>query len=218
MFEMGRTGVAIATCALLAGVASGACGDADPPAGGRVTPPGAPPPPPPGGTDASAATDTGAATDAPSGAGQDAAADTAGLPAYDVITKFGHPVIRTVTVHKNGGEDRTVYVEASKVAQAPTSGVLPDGTRLLMQVNAGSCFVIEKVAGTWQYGTFSPTASPAVFTTGPNASCSGCHTGAAEPGVFTAGSLRRLAATHVGEEINCPAGPGPTPCAASVYR
>jgi hypothetical protein len=144
--------------------------------------------------------------------------DSTNLPAYDVISKFGHDVIRSVTVNKNGGETRTVYIEAARIDQVTTTGALPDGTRLLMQVNAGSSFVIEKQAGAWQYGTFSPTANPAVFTVGPNASCNGCHSGAAEPGVFTAPSLRRLVLTHQGESINCPMGPGPQPCAPSVYQ
>jgi len=155
--------------------------------------------------------------DAPPGT-DDAASDTTGVPAYEVINKFGHDVIRTVTVHKNGNELRTVYIESARIAQLTPSNPLPDGTRLLMQVNAGSSFVIEKMGGAWLYGTFSPTANPAVFTVMPNASCNGCHSGAAEPGVFTAPSLRRLVMTHRGEDINCPMGPGPQPCAPSVYQ
>ena len=154
--------------------------------------------------------------DAPPGT-DDAAPDTT-AGAYEVISKFGHDVIRTVTVHKNGGELRTVYIEAARIAQLTPSNPLPDGTRLLMQVNEGSSFVIEKMGGAWLYGTFSPTANPAVFTVMPNAGCNGCHGGAAEPGVFTAPSLRRLVMTKRGEDINCPMGPGPQPCAASVYQ
>jgi hypothetical protein len=77
--------------------------------------------------------------------------------------------------------------------------------------------VIEKLAGTWNYGSFGCNSNPAVFTVGANAGCNGCHSGAAEPGAWTAGSLRRLVATHVGEELDCPAGPGPTPCSQDVY-
>jgi len=139
-----------------------------------------------------------------------------GLPAYEVVAKFGHDMIRSVTVHKNGGEDRVVYVEANRVAQVPVIGVLPDATRLVMEVTGGGSFVIEKVAGSWQYGIVS--GNPATLATAPDAGCNGCHSGAAEPGVFTASSLRRLAATHRGEEISCPAGPGPQPCAAAVYQ
>jgi hypothetical protein len=135
------------------------------------------------------------------------------LPAYEVVSKFGHDLIRSVTVHKNGGEDRTVYVEAARVAQVPTTGPLPDNTRLILEVSGGGAFVIEKIGGTWLYGT-----NPTTLVTQPNASCAGCHLGAAEPGVFTAPSLRRLVATHRGEEINCPQGPGPQPCAPSVYQ
>jgi len=168
-----------------------------------------------GATSSTDASVEGGPANPPIDGGSDAAS---GLPAFETITKFGHSVIRSVTVHKNGGEDRTVYIEASKVSLLPTSGPLPNGTRLLMQVNQGSCFVIEKVAGTWQYGTFAANANPAVFATSANASCSGCHSGAAEPGVFTAGSARRLAATHKAEEITCAQGPGPTPCNATVYK
>lgn len=138
------------------------------------------------------------------------------LPAYEVVSKFGHDLIRTVTVHKNGGEDRTVYVEAARAAQLTATAPLADTTRLVMQVNAGSAFVIEKVGGAWQYGIVS--GNPASLATAPDAGCAGCHGGAAEPGVFTAPSLRRLLTTHVAEEITCPMGPGPQPCAAAVYQ
>ena len=138
---------------------------------------------------------------------------SAQLPPYEVISKFGHDVIRSVTVHKNGGEDRTVYIEVARITGIATTGPLANGARLIMQVNNGSGFVIEKVAGTWQYGTDTTT-----LTTQPNTSCSGCHLGAAEPGVFTAPSLRRLVATHRGEDITCAAGPGPQPCASTVYE
>jgi len=140
------------------------------------------------------------------------------LPSYDVVTMFGHRLIRTVTVHKNGGEDRTVYVEEAKIAQYPATGPLPDGARMILDVSGGGGFVIEKTGGVWLYGTFSKSANPATFTTQPNAGCSGCHLGAAEPGHFTVPSLRRLITTHKGEELNCPQGPGPTPCNASVYQ
>jgi hypothetical protein len=140
------------------------------------------------------------------------------LPPYEVVTKFGHRLIRSVTVHKNGGEDRTVYVEESRVAQYPATGPLPDGARLILDVSGGGGFVIEKTAGVWLYGTFSKTANPAVFTTQANGGCSGCHLGAASPGTFTLPSLRRLVATHKGEELICPRGPGPTPCDPSVYQ
>lgn len=140
------------------------------------------------------------------------------LPAFVVVTKFGHELIRSVTVHKNGGEDRTVYVENARIAQYPSSGTLPDGARLIMEVSNGGCFVIEKVTGTWLYGSFSCGSTAVTFTTQPNNGCSGCHGTATEPGVFTSPSLRRLVATHVGEEIDCPRGPGPTPCDPSVYQ
>ena len=149
--------------------------------------------------------------------GDAAGPDGGQLPAFTVINKFGHDLIRSVTVHKNGGEDRIVYAEASRIAQYPSSGVLPDATRLILEVTGGGCFVIEKTAGTWAYGQFSCNANPAPLTTAPNAGCSGCHLGAREPGVWTAGSLRRLVATHVAEEIDCPRGPGPTPCDPDVY-
>jgi hypothetical protein len=171
-----------------------------------------------GGASSTSSTSSGGSSSGDASTGSDAGGDASTLPPYDVITKFGHQIIRVVTVHKNGGEDRTVYVEASKIAIAPTTGVLPDGTRLLMQVNQGSSYVIEKVGGVWQYGTFDPNANPAVFVTGANAGCNNCHNGAAEPGAWTAGSLRRLALTHKGEELNCPMGPGPNPCAQSVYK
>lgn len=148
----------------------------------------------------------------------DAATDAA-LPAYTVSTILGLKLIRSVTVHKNGGEDRIIYVEESKIGSYPASGPLPDGARFVMQVNGGGNFVIEKVAGAWQYGNLNTGTNPATFpTTAPNASCNGCHSGAAEPGHFTIPSLRRLIKTHKGEEITCPAGPGPTPCNSSVYQ
>ncbi len=149
------------------------------------------------------------------GASSGASGD-AGLPAYTVETYRGLRLIRSVTVHKNGGEDRVVYVEESKVGALPSSGPLPDGARFVMLVNGGGNFVIEKVAGAWQYGNLNTSTTPATFPT--NASCSGCHNGAAEPGMFTLPSLRRLLKTHKGEEINCPKGPGPTPCDAAVYQ
>src|SRR5262245_37801695 len=79
------------------------------------------------------------------------------LPAYEVISRFGHDVIRSVTVHKNGGENRIVYVEPARIAGISATGPLANGARLIMQVNNGSSFVIEKVAGTWQYGTDTTT-------------------------------------------------------------
>ncbi|MEO0831054.1 MAG: cytochrome P460 family protein, partial [Pseudomonadota bacterium] len=97
---------------------------------------------------------------------------------------------------------------------------LPDGTRILMESyytpgEAGTVFHKQKVAGKWQYGSFSGTGA-ARFETRPQASCLSCHaTAAATDFTFTRPSLD-AASRHGLSQFTCDRG-GRSPCDPHVY-
>jgi hypothetical protein len=143
--------------------------------------------------------------------------DAPQLPALVIVMKGGHRVVRYATVNK-ADTDRIVYIEETKLAQVPTSGPFPDGSRMLMEVIGGGSFVTAKVGGVWQWGTFNVNGANEPLTTAPNAGCTGCHSNAASELIFTMASLRRFRATQVVEELQCPGSSTTSPCTPSVYQ
>ncbi|WP_227271483.1 cytochrome P460 family protein [Roseobacter weihaiensis] len=139
------------------------------------------------------------------------------LPETD---RYGEIFFAYAQVDRPNGTYRRMLVTPETIAAVRKGEPLPDGTRILMesyysQGEVGTVFHKRKVAGQWQYGSFSGSGEPN-FATRPQASCISCHVTAAETDLtFTRPSLD--AASQYGlSHFTCDRG-GRSPCEAHVY-
>ncbi|MEO0976507.1 MAG: cytochrome P460 family protein [Pseudomonadota bacterium] len=146
-----------------------------------------------------------------------AAVAATGLPETD---RYGETYVTYAQVDRPNGTYRRMLVTPETLAAIRPGAPLPDGTRILMESyyapgEVGTVFHKEKVAGRWQYGSFSGAGEPR-FETRPQASCLSCHaTAAATDFTFTRPSLD--AASQRGmSRFTCDRG-GRSPCDPHVY-
>lgn len=139
------------------------------------------------------------------------------LPQTD---RYGEIYVTYAQVDRPNGTYRRMLVTPETLAANRPSEPLPDGTRILMESyyapgEVGTVFHKQKVAGSWQYGSFSGEGEPR-FETRPQASCLSCHaTAAATDFTFTRPSLD-VASQNGLSHFVCDRG-GRSPCAPHVY-
>lgn len=146
-----------------------------------------------------------------------------GLAAADLpqTDRYGETYVTYAQVDRPNGTYRRMLVTPETLSHVRPGEPLADGARILMESyytpgEVGTVFHKQKVAGRWQYGSFSG-ADEADFETRPQASCLSCHAAAADTDfTFTRPSLD-AASQHGVSRFSCDRG-GRSPCDPHVYR
>lgn len=145
-----------------------------------------------------------------------------GLAATDLpqTDRYGETYVTYAQVDRPNGTYRRMLVTPKTLSQVRPGEPLADGTRILMESyyapgEVGTVFHKQKVAGRWQYGSFSGEDA-ARFDTRPQASCLSCHATAAKTDfTFTRPSLDAALQNGM-SHFACENG-GRTPCDQHVY-
>ena len=136
---------------------------------------------------------------------------------------YGLDLVRYATVERTDGSYRRMLIDRMSLEALARDGVLPDGTRILMETyrspgRVGTVFHKQKTDGRWLYGSFSGRSAEANLDVRPQASCLSCHTRAADTDfTYTLPSLNAVAAGAAETVFACDRG-GRAPCDLAIYR
>ncbi|MEL6478261.1 MAG: cytochrome P460 family protein [Pseudomonadota bacterium] len=139
----------------------------------------------------------------------------------ETTNRYGETFVVYAQVDRSDGTYRRMLTTPQTLEVARAGQPLPDGTRILMETYyrlgvLSTVFHKQKVAGRWQYGSFSGTGA-VNLSTRPQASCLSCHAGAADTDfTFTrpaldAAKVRGLTTSYCDRS-------GRRPCALSAYQ